>query len=410
MTGPLAEPLPQDFDGTRFRQVLGHYPTGVTIVTAAGADGTPAGMAIGSFTSVSLNPPLVAFFPEKTSSTFPKIRASGSFCVNVMSAHQEVVCRSFATRGHDRFKDIKWRAAATGSPILDGVVAWIDCDIEEVADLGDHHLVVGRVRSLAIENPALPLMFFRGGYGEFSAHSLVVADEPDLVRLIRFSSIARPELEALAADLNTECTISAAVDANLVVLASAGASDSESGPPMVGRRIPMVPPLGGHFMAWEPPEVVAEWLARSSIPISDDARAVYEDALAVIRERRWVIYRSDTGFAEVDRFARRIFREGAVGGAFEEFQNIVANLAPGFDVQQLDGSNDLSVSRVIAPVLGPDGRAALALNVHLNGRPSAPEWLVSVRDRVLGASARVSAALTGDRDASTPAVVALAER
>jgi flavin reductase (DIM6/NTAB) family NADH-FMN oxidoreductase RutF/DNA-binding IclR family transcriptional regulator len=410
MSVPVGESPPQDFDAARFRQVLGHYPTGVTVVTAAGVDGTPVGMAVGSFTSVSLDPPLVAFFPEKTSSTFPKIRASGSFCVNVLSAHQEGACRAFAMRGHERFKDVRWRAAASGSPILEGVVAWIDCDIETIEDLGDHHLVVGRVRALHIENPALPLMFFRGGYGEFSSHSLVVADEPDLVRLIRFSSIARPELEALAADVETECTISAAVDSNLVVIASAGSSDSESGPPMVGRRIPMLPPLGGQFMAWEPPEIVDEWLSRSPIPISDEARAVYHAALALVRERRWLVYRSDTGFAQVDRFARRIFREGAGGGVSEEFQDIVAGLAPGFDVVDLDGPEDLAVSRVIAPILGPDGRACLAFNVHFTCGPSAAERLVSVRDRAVAAAARVTAALAGDRDASALAVAEVAER
>jgi DNA-binding IclR family transcriptional regulator len=295
---------------------------------------------------------------------------------------------------------VPWRGASSGSPILEGVVAWIDCDIEAVEDAGDHYFVLGRVRALEIENPGLPLMFFRGGYGEFSAHSLLVADEPDLVRLIRFSSIARPELEAMAADLETECTISAAVDSNLVVLASAGSSDSESGPPMVGRRIPMLPPLGGQFMAWESPEAVGDWLSRSPTPLSEQDLARYGDALALIRERRWLVYRSDTGFGQVDQFARRIFREGASGALSDNFESIVASLAPGFDLTDLDGTGTLPVSRVIAPVVGPDGRACLALNVHLDAGPAAHDRLILIRDRALLAAARVSAALTGADEGS----------
>src|SRR5687767_9052427 len=94
---------PVEFDSARFRQVLGRFPTGVVVVTGIDPHGRPAGMAVGSFTSVSLVPPLLAFFPDKGSSSFPKIRASGSFCVNVLSASQEPVCRAFATKGADKF-------------------------------------------------------------------------------------------------------------------------------------------------------------------------------------------------------------------------------------------------------------------------------------------------------------------
>lgn len=153
-------------DGQRFRQVLGNYPTGVTIVTAQ-HDGVPVGMTVGSFTSVSLDPPLVAFFPKTTSSTFPSIRQAGSFCVNVLASDQGAACSSFVQSGHDRFADVAWRAAPSGSPILDGVVAWIDCDVESIVELGDHLMAVGHVRALDVASESSPLLFFRGGYGTF---------------------------------------------------------------------------------------------------------------------------------------------------------------------------------------------------------------------------------------------------
>ena len=167
-------------DARWFRQVLGQYPTGVTVVTANCA-GTPVGMVVGSFTSVSLDPMLVAFFPDKSSTTWPKIRPTGLFCVNVLSADQETVCRAFTAKAPDKFDRTGWRLATSGSPILGGVVAWIDCDIWSVIDAGDHFIVIGRVRDLDMPNPALPLVFFRGGYGRFLPLSLA-AGEADLVR------------------------------------------------------------------------------------------------------------------------------------------------------------------------------------------------------------------------------------
>jgi flavin reductase (DIM6/NTAB) family NADH-FMN oxidoreductase RutF len=154
-------------DGARFRQVLGHFATGVTVITAATPEG-PAGLAVGSFTSLSLDPPLVAFCPDKRSTSWPKIREAGSFCVNILARDQEVVCRAFASKGTDKFQGLGWEPAGTGAPRLAGVLAWIDCTIEAVHDGGDHEICVGRVQELDVgEEEDGPLVFYRGGYGRF---------------------------------------------------------------------------------------------------------------------------------------------------------------------------------------------------------------------------------------------------
>ena len=154
------------FDSARFRQVLGHFTTGVTVITAAG-DAGPVGLAIGSFSSVSLDPPLVGFFPDKTSSSWPRIQAAGAFCVNILGEDQEDVCRRFAMKGDDKFAGLGWRPAGSGAPLIDDVLAWIDCDIESVTEAGDHYLVLGAVRDLGVADEGAPLLFFRGGYGSF---------------------------------------------------------------------------------------------------------------------------------------------------------------------------------------------------------------------------------------------------
>ena len=162
-------------DPMKFRQVLGHFPTGVTVITATTADGTPVGFTIGSFTSVSLDPPLVGFLPMVNSERWAAINASGSFCVNVLGAHQADLCWQFAKSSiTEPFEGVAWHAAPiTGSPVLDGSIAWIDCAIEGVVDAGDHHFVLGRVLELEHTEPESepnPLLFFKGQLGKFQLH------------------------------------------------------------------------------------------------------------------------------------------------------------------------------------------------------------------------------------------------
>lgn len=151
-----------------FRRVLGHYPTGVCVITAMQDGGKPAGMAVGSFTSVSLDPPLVAFFPDRSSSSWPKMEAAGHFCVNVLAAHQEHLCRAFSSKAEDKFANIPYRLSDKGVPILEDIVAWIDCTLHAVHEAGDHYIVLGEVHALDVEKPHTPLLFFQGAYGQFS--------------------------------------------------------------------------------------------------------------------------------------------------------------------------------------------------------------------------------------------------
>jgi flavin reductase (DIM6/NTAB) family NADH-FMN oxidoreductase RutF len=144
-----------------FRRVLGQFLTGVAVISAMHEE-NPVGLTVGSFFSVSLEPPLVGFCAARSSKTWPAIRRSGRFCVNVLAADQEGVCRSFARTGADKFEGVGWALSDGGCPRLDDVIAWIDCDIETVHDAGDHEICIGRVRALGDPRLSGPLMFFRG--------------------------------------------------------------------------------------------------------------------------------------------------------------------------------------------------------------------------------------------------------
>lgn len=156
------------FDSRAFRHILGHYPTGVCVITAMQAGGVPAGMAVGSFTSVSLDPPLVGFFPDRSSTSWPRIEATGRFCVNVLADDQEWLCRRFASKLENKFEEVSHRLSEAGLPILDNVVAWIDCTLHAVHEAGDHFIVLGEVHALAVERNVRPLIFFHGEYGQFT--------------------------------------------------------------------------------------------------------------------------------------------------------------------------------------------------------------------------------------------------
>jgi flavin reductase (DIM6/NTAB) family NADH-FMN oxidoreductase RutF len=151
-----------------FRRVLGNFASGVAVVTAAAADGEtgPAGFACQSFSSLSLDPPLVAFMVGRTSTTWPRIARAGAFCVNVLAAHQGELCRGFAVSGADKFAGVAYDAApASGAPRLTGTLAWIDCTIHAVHTGGDHLIVVGRVDALgASDEDRAPLLFHKGRF------------------------------------------------------------------------------------------------------------------------------------------------------------------------------------------------------------------------------------------------------
>jgi flavin reductase (DIM6/NTAB) family NADH-FMN oxidoreductase RutF len=165
-----------NFDSARFRQVLGHLPTGVVIVTGIDAQAQPVGVTIGSFVSVSLDPPYVGFFIGKSRS-WPDISKGTLFCANVLSDAQTELCWRFAKDPVDgavnRFDGIEWKKSSNGLPILSGILASIECTVESVTPAGDHRFVLGRVTSLNttdVSNDAM--VFYKGKVGGVALNAI----------------------------------------------------------------------------------------------------------------------------------------------------------------------------------------------------------------------------------------------
>ena len=152
------------WDSHAYRETMGQFCTGVVVVAGLDA-GELVGFSAQSFVSLSLAPPLIAVCPAKTSTSWPRIRSTGRFCVNMLTEEQHAVSEAFAQQG--KAARIGWTvAAASGAPILDGAIAYVECALSAEHDAGDHTVVVGKVLGFqTLRESARPLLFFRGAYG-----------------------------------------------------------------------------------------------------------------------------------------------------------------------------------------------------------------------------------------------------
>lgn len=348
-------------DPAQFRQVLGQYPTGVVVVTALGVSGEPIGMTVGSFTSVSLDPPLVAFLPAQSSSSWQALRESGDrFCVNVLGDHQEDVCRQIAMRKTDKFEGIAWSRSAGGNPVIDGAVAYIDCVTEQIHDAGDHHIVVGRVHELEVVSSAQPLLFFRGGYGSFTPLSLASGDT-DLLDQLRLVDLARPHMERLASRFDTEVTAIALVRDELVLAAAAGHTPIAVAPTRVGQRLPFLPPLGSCFAAWGDERTRSGWTEALAGSQSAEELAAVRAVPGLVRERGYAIALGHGAGAHLETVTTRL-HQGDPQVSEETLREAMGSVVSGYNPASYDvGSVELR--SLSAPVFTATGQVAFTLTL-----------------------------------------------
>ncbi|MEC4020643.1 flavin reductase family protein [Streptomyces sp. H27-D2] len=150
-----------------FRDILGRFTTGVVLVTAQTRRGT-VGMAVNSFTSVSLDPPLVALCAAYTSTTWPDIREAGSFAVTILGDQHAELCKLFSTKGVDRFSGREWAFTRAGHPIPADGLGWLDCRITTIHPAGDHELVIAEATEGALTDGSGPLVFHAGRLTELA--------------------------------------------------------------------------------------------------------------------------------------------------------------------------------------------------------------------------------------------------
>ena len=379
-------------DPVVFRETLGHYPTGVAVVTAVARDGNPAGMVVGTFSSVSLDPPLIAFFPARNSRSFESLRTAPTFCVNVLASDQEAVCRQLATGGAAKFDGVSWRPGPLGSPILDDAVSWLECSFEDIREAGDHYIVLGLVHGLAVARSALPLLFFQGGYGRFSPGSFVATPDPDLIQAAQLAEIIRAEVEDLSRELGVNCGVLVKIRGDAVqVLAANHGSVAEPFP--LGHRQPIIPPLGAVFLIDLPAAEVEDWLRRA--PDDGNRRAVYRARLDRVREWGYSVLAAEPELLQRQQAALTAFEQSeglprhasAVRQAISELADVFCpDLVPG---QRYD------LASIVVPVPAPAPLPRVAIRLTALPAGLATEQIESWAERLKGVAATAAVALTG---------------
>ena len=347
----------------KFREVLGNYPTGVAVITAIDGGGNPAAMVVGTFTSVSLDPPLVGFLPSKTSTSFPRIRSARSFCVNVLSAEQESACRQFAISGGDKFADIAWSPAPSGAPRLEDAAAWIDCTFDSVTEAGDHYFVTGRVVDMETSSDRLPLIFFQGGYGRFYPSTLVAEPEPDLLAHLHHADAAHSEMERLSAMLKVECVAVAPVAEQLVVVASSGSPRAGERRWQVGQRSPFIPPFGAVF-AGAPNSVSAdEWVARAGTGVGQGVGVQLRGMLELVSDRGWSVSLTNEVRTELQDALDALSDGLSTPEHHDRIRRLSLRAVDLFEPAVLADDAKYPVRLIAAPIKDADGRVILALTL-----------------------------------------------
>lgn len=353
------------FDPARYREVLGHYPTGVVIVTGVHPDGEALAMIVGTFTSVSMEPPLVAFLPMRSSRTFARLSECESMCINVLTDGQEQVGRTIAGRHEDKLRDIDWEPCASGAPMLSGSLAWLDVHLERVVEAGDHHIAICAIDDMAVNNPKAPLIFFQGGYGGFAVPSLLARIDNDITGAVQQASRARGLLGSLASTHGCEATLLTVVDKCELAAIATAVGDGVSPGNGLGARVPIVPPIADVWVAELPEADQAEWLAKGD----GDPRTqeTFRERLAFARDHGFLMSFLPEGQADpywsMNAATHRYADGGITPTAEREIRESISNVAVSYRVRDIELDDVYDVGMLVATIHDPSGQPVRMLRL-----------------------------------------------
>jgi flavin reductase (DIM6/NTAB) family NADH-FMN oxidoreductase RutF/DNA-binding IclR family transcriptional regulator len=393
-------------DPMRYREVMGHYPTGVTVVTGTAEDGSPVGMVVGTFTSVSLSPPLVAFLPTTSSQTFARLRTAAAYCINVLAHDQVDLCRAMAGSGPDKFAGAGWRPSGLGAPMLSDAVAHIHCLPQRIIEAGDHYIALCEVHAMDVSRQVTPLLFFQGGYGGFSPHGMTARGDAELITSIRLADLARPQIEQLACELGCEAAVLVAVnDTELTTAATAHGGGAQMRH-LLGERLPMKPPLGEAYVAWAPQAVTERWLAKAGN--DPELVASYRRRLESLRRQGYAASLIGPDGAHDHGRLAELRDQYAAGGLTPAAERVLlarmAELMHFFDTAELADEQAYDIGGLMVPVRDSRGEIAMLLRLaqlpgHAPGR-QVRHWIGRLR-----ASAAAVEAELRDRAGGHPAAL-----
>ncbi len=353
-------------DQQLFREVTGHYPTGVAVVTGRDADGDILALVVGTFSSVSLEPPLVSFMPMKTSRTFDRMKDCASLCINIVGGEQEREVLTIAQRWENKLDGIDWFASPSGDPVLADSIAWIDTRICETVEAGDHWIVLCAVEDMAVTNPVAPLIFFQGGYGSFVCTSLMARMDHEILPAIHAAHNARADVEALAARIGCAVSVFTAVSADemaSVLSATAPGVDREGN---LAQRIPIVPPIGDTYLFDRPADEQERWIAKLR-NCEEAEKNVHRDRLDFVREHGYLASflpaEGQSAYAQMCEATRK-YETGRVTPMQErQIRESIRQTPVDYRARELDNTQRYDVGSLVMPVRDRNGNYTLTLRL-----------------------------------------------
>lgn len=349
-----------DFDQRAFRDALGNYPTGVAVIAARNEHGEVESLVVGTFSSVSLEPPLVSFMPRKESRTFRQLRDCGKFTVNVLAFDQAQTCAGIARRDTEFLAGLNWEIGDSGTVTLPGVLATIDCTFADVIEAGDHYIALGEVHGFTARRTAAPLVFFQGAYGGFASRDANTCDTR-LAETVATVSGTQPELDSYAAALGAEVSVLARIEDDFFTVGIAA-----HGAPLerLGQRHPVLPPLGEFFVAWNESEQL-RWLDQVRDP---EVRHMLDERLARARERGWAVSLRNSYRNREILAALESYREPFLAPVLQrEIEATIKQADKYYEDRELQAEETYPVESLVVPIRHPEGEVAYVLRANFNG-------------------------------------------
>lgn len=372
-------------DPEHLRGALGQYPTGVVVVTGVTPSGQSVAMVVGTFTSVSLDPPLVGFLPTKSSQSYARLKECTHLCFNVLSHAQDALCRKLSSKDADKFNGVSWVPGVTGSPIIEGCVAWFEGSVESITEAGDHDFVLVRVVAFDVPNPELPLLFFQGSFGKFNSSSFVMPNETALLPVITEIERHRHLLEDLSKQLGREIVVFAPIADELVIAASAGTEPNRT-TSIVGRRFPFSPPFGSLLVG---DSEFDSWFAR--LHTKSDTKEMWQRKLTLARERGWSVALLSDDHPELDRLIEEFSRGPHTPNLQRRLLNVMQQLGDAYEPVDSEIRGDSQFRMISVPVTNAGGVGRFLISIHSIANPIPAAGLESVVSALQATATQIEA-------------------